>query len=330
MRVTLHRVFVSLLVAFIPLAASCSNETSFEFVAADDVGEDPFFDDAASPVPVEFIDLEDGLNDAAEEAENSTEDNTGRNTEARRAAVIDFAEQSGLDVIRPNSSNGVGLYGGTGENVCDVEAIAEFFDSNPQIMLAWATAQNIEPSDVETYLSSLTAGYLLDDYQVVNHTLKNGSAEPFDATLEAGTAVLVDDQGIPRVRCKCGNPLTSQNMTTTISQVEGLWEGDWGQFAMEKQGDRIVVAYTCCSVGGIMLESDDDGVLRGWFKDSTGTGQAEFRPQADGSLDGRWRFGNSGEWSESWDVKRSESEEFPPDLADRLADDNFFADIWQG
>ena len=238
-----------LVFALVTWALSPSDD--FEFVAADDVGNDPFVNDAASPVPIEFVDLRDTLDEAAEEAEQSIEadeyeDISVQNVDAakaRQTAVIQTAEQSGLDVIQPGSSNGVGLYGGTGENVCDVEAIVEFFNSNPQITTEWAAVQKIDVSEVGAYLSSLTAGYLLDDHQVVNHTLKNGSAEPFDATLEAGTAVLVDDQGIPRVRCKCGNPLLSVDKPTVIDgrTVDGT------AFA-----DRVVTA----RIGADVPESD--------------------------------------------------------------------------
>lgn len=42
---------------------------------------------------------------------------------------------------------------------------------------------------------------------MTNHSLRNGVAAPFQAILQAGTAVLVDRYGTPVVRCFCGNPL---------------------------------------------------------------------------------------------------------------------------
>jgi hypothetical protein len=42
---------------------------------------------------------------------------------------------------------------------------------------------------------------------VTNHGFDDGLAEPFQSVLQAGTAVLVDAVGLPRVRCFCGNPL---------------------------------------------------------------------------------------------------------------------------
>jgi hypothetical protein len=42
---------------------------------------------------------------------------------------------------------------------------------------------------------------------VTNHGFANGVATPYQAVLQAGTAVLVDHYGTPRARCYCGNPL---------------------------------------------------------------------------------------------------------------------------
>ena len=46
------------------------------------------------------------------------------------------------------------------------------------------------------------------DAHVTEFALRSGAAEPYQAVLQAGTAVLVDERGLPRVRCASGNPLT--------------------------------------------------------------------------------------------------------------------------
>ena len=44
--------------------------------------------------------------------------------------------------------------------------------------------------------------------------------------LQAGTAVLVDAYGVPRVKCNCGNPLTAPTpVTTTPSYTGTRWPG---------------------------------------------------------------------------------------------------------
>ncbi len=45
------------------------------------------------------------------------------------------------------------------------------------------------------------------DTQVTNHGFRDARVTGFQSVLQAGTAVLVDNRGVPRVRCACGNPL---------------------------------------------------------------------------------------------------------------------------
>ncbi|MER5183540.1 DUF6777 domain-containing protein [Streptomyces sp. NPDC002896] len=101
-----------------------------------------------------------------------------------------------------------GLYGGT-RNVssCDVEKQIAALDAAPEKKKAFATALGIEPSEVPDYLRSLTPVQLRVDTRVTSHGYRNGVATSYQAVLQAGTAVLVDDRGVPRVRCACGNPL---------------------------------------------------------------------------------------------------------------------------
>ena len=105
------------------------------------------------------------------------------------------------------SGDTVGLYGGGESNTCDAAAIGAFLAANPAMALAWAQALLIPPSDISLYLASFTALTLRTDTAVTNHGYENGAATPFQSVLQAGTAVLVDAEGLPRVRCHCGNPL---------------------------------------------------------------------------------------------------------------------------
>nr|MDT0526076.1 DUF6777-containing protein [Streptomyces sp. DSM 41633] len=57
------------------------------------------------------------------------------------------------------------------------------------------------------YLKALTPVVLRADTQVTSHGYSAGKATAFQAVLQAGTAVLADSRGLPRVRCACGNPL---------------------------------------------------------------------------------------------------------------------------
>lgn len=72
---------------------------------------------------------------------------------------------------------------------------------------AFASVLDIDPSRVPAYLRGLTPVQLRLDTRVTNHGFRDGAATSYQAVLQAGTAVLVDDHGVPRVRCACGNPL---------------------------------------------------------------------------------------------------------------------------
>ncbi|MER6423935.1 DUF6777 domain-containing protein [Streptomyces sp. NPDC001137] len=131
-----------------------------------------------------------------------------------------FDEDSGLghdSAIRPQTVHGSlqqgdtpGLYGGTRKpTICDVEQLKAFLmdPRNHQKAQAWATALNITVDEIPGYLDRLTPVLLRHDTLVKNHDYKKGKAVPFDSLLQAGIAVLVDEQGLPAVKCSCGNPL---------------------------------------------------------------------------------------------------------------------------
>ncbi|UUU30731.1 PASTA domain-containing protein [Streptomyces sp. CA-210063] len=105
-----------------------------------------------------------------------------------------------------------GLYGGSTEiDVCDPELLLQFLleAGNGRKKTAWAKALGIgaKNKNVREYVKSLTPFVLANDTLVANHGYKKGEANRYDAVLEAGTAVLVDVFGVPRVKCNCGNPL---------------------------------------------------------------------------------------------------------------------------
>ncbi len=101
-----------------------------------------------------------------------------------------------------------GLYGGTRNNAsCDQEQMIEFLAENPEKGAAWAGAQGISTADIPAYIRSLTPVVLRADTRVTNYGFRNGRAYAKPAVLQMGTAVLIDEYGIPRARCSCGNPL---------------------------------------------------------------------------------------------------------------------------
>jgi hypothetical protein len=123
------------------------------------------------------------------------------------------------------SGDAPGLYGGTEENACDAALVAGFLATHPAQRDAWAEAQNIAPERVGPYIAALTPLILRSDTAVTNHGFRNGRANAFPAVLQAGTAVLVDDYRVARLRCFCGNPLGPADPTISSSSYHAGWEG---------------------------------------------------------------------------------------------------------
>jgi hypothetical protein len=103
----------------------------------------------------------------------------------------------------------VGLYGGTDDaRACDAQKLVKFLEENPTKAAAWAGVLGISRSDIASYIEQLTPVVLTNDTLVTNHGFREGRATSLQSVLEAGTAVMVDATGVPRVKCNCGNPLT--------------------------------------------------------------------------------------------------------------------------
>jgi hypothetical protein len=101
-----------------------------------------------------------------------------------------------------------GLYGGTRDMVaCDQPAMISFLEANPDKAAAWAGVHGIDPTEIRSYIEGLTAVVLTRDTRVTNHGFIDGRAFPHQSILQAGHAVLVDEFGVPRAKCSCGNPL---------------------------------------------------------------------------------------------------------------------------
>jgi hypothetical protein len=125
-----------------------------------------------------------------------------------------------------------GLYGGTRSNSsCDRAQLVSFLQANPAKAAAWAGVQGIQPAEIPAFIQKLTPVRLKADTRVTNHGFKNGAATPRQSVLQAGTSVLVDDRGEPRVRCACGNPLRLPVAAQSAPAYVGT---AWPGFAPEK------------------------------------------------------------------------------------------------
>lgn len=117
-------------------------------------------------------------------------------------------------------------YGGSGDDrVCDRERMVAVLADQPDRAAAWAGVIGVAVDDIPTYVRSLTPTVLLYDTRVTNHGFSGGRATPRQSVLQAGTAVLVDGDGDPVVRCRCGNPLRPPAPLTRPAVVGTPWAG---------------------------------------------------------------------------------------------------------
>ncbi|MET8542312.1 DUF6777 domain-containing protein [Kitasatospora sp. NPDC004799] len=118
-----------------------------------------------------------------------------------------------------------GLYAGTmSKPSCDTERLIGMV-STGDAGRAWASAAGIAQADIPGYLRSLTSAYLRVDTRVTNHNYKSGAVVEYQSALQAGTAVLVDAKGVPRVRCSCGNPLKPPTLVSNAKYTGKAWTG---------------------------------------------------------------------------------------------------------
>lgn len=108
-----------------------------------------------------------------------------------------------------------GLYGGSGDvHVCDPQKLVVFLTQHQGKAAAWSGVLGIAPKDIASYVATLTPVLLTSDTLVGNHGFQGGVATSVLSVLQAGTAVMVDVTGTPRVKCNCGNPLTPPELIT--------------------------------------------------------------------------------------------------------------------
>ena len=191
------------------------------------------------------------------------------------------------------------VYGGSRDTqVCDVDALVAFLTdpANEAKASAWAGALGIDTSEIESYIGGLTSVRLRWDTRVTNHGFRDGEANGFQSLLQAGTAVMVDDTGVPRVKCNCGNPLgepTGLEGTSESSalEVDGVAENP--DEAWEGLDPAQAVAITPgASVEAITLVDVDEGGLierpvgsDGVSKRDTGTGDVQVTLEWESAAD---------------------------------------------
>jgi Uncharacterized protein conserved in bacteria len=211
----------------LPGGATVPNEGEVFLLAADDLGPDPF-----SP-----------------------------------ASLVPEVTEIAPSVVTPSSSVAVpaatpGLYGGTGDKaVCDPLAQANFLAKNPDLAAAWVAALTADSTvrlrdgsalttaNISQYLAGLTPIILTSDTRVTNHGYHNGKPTIIASVLQAGTAVMVDQFGVPRVKCNCGNPLLPPKpVTGTVTYTGTPWAGWTGTPDMVQASSEPIETLTLVDV----------------------------------------------------------------------------------
>jgi serine/threonine-protein kinase len=133
-----------------------------------------------------------------------------------------------------------GIYRGVkGSSACDRNGLTTFFRNAQPVGSTWIEAaagdptlspdddlKTVTPQTLPTYIAGLTPVLLRADTRVTEFTDTAGVASARQAVLQAGTAVLVDAMGLPRVRCAGGSPLASPDANAPTATTAGApWSG---------------------------------------------------------------------------------------------------------
>lgn len=200
-------------------------------------------------------------------------DSTARDDSTPASPSALPSSSASANVTRGVDGSAPGLYGGTRKvGSCDVEKQVGALTGDPAKNKAFASVLDIDASAVPAYLRSLTPVQLRMDTRVTNHGYRDGGPTAYQAVLQAGTAVLVDDRGVPRVRCACGNPLLPPvAQKSTPKRTGEAWPG--------YQPSNVVVVAPAAQVVNVFVMYDPES--GDWFerdKGDTGGGDTKTQP----------------------------------------------------
>lgn len=203
------------------------------------------------------------LQSASAEGTDPFTASTAKDTGGQVTASPTAPAATGAFGSRSVQGSAPGLYGGN-QNVpsCDVERQIGYLTEDQTKARAFASAAGIEPGDLPEYLRGLTPLQLRADTRVTGHGYRSGAATAYQAVLQAGTAVLVDDRGMPRVRCACGNPLGPPVATKGTPEAKGT---AWRAY---RPGEAIAVVPAGAAMDVMVVHDPRTGQ---WFERPVGT-----------------------------------------------------------
>ena len=179
------------------------------------------FQNVSDPGPAPFTaptDVAKTSSSSSSSEASSSSSSSGSSESSATESTTEPTDPSGSDPSAAGPSEGQtdsepkpGTFGGTGKNkVCDREKLIEELSKDPEKLSAWAEIAGVDATEeaVGSFIRELRPSTLTEDTQVTNHSFVGGQANAYQAILEKGTAVLVDEEGKPVARCRCGNPLS--------------------------------------------------------------------------------------------------------------------------
>ncbi len=109
---------------------------------------------------------------------------------------------------------------------CDTASLVSQLGSDPAKSAAWAKSLGIEANQISGFADTLSPVTLRADTDVTAYGYGDGQFQPYPATLQAGTAVLVNSYGEPTVKCYNGDPLGPPTQSNTSGTYVGApWNG---------------------------------------------------------------------------------------------------------
>ncbi|MFI8100673.1 DUF6777 domain-containing protein [Streptomyces sp. NPDC086023] len=187
-------------------------------------------------------------------------------------ADVEPTDSGGAPTLRTINGAVPGLYGGTHKlGSCDVEQQVAFLAAEQARARAFSRAAGVAQAELPDFLRGLTPVVLRADTRVTNHGFRDGRATSFQSVLQAGTAVLVDERGLPRVRCACGNPLMPP------AAVEGKQLHRGAPWPGYQPHQVVVIKPTTQAVTNLVIVNITDNT---WIERTTGDDGAQDRRPA--------------------------------------------------